>query len=502
MAKNCLIYEALNNIKDMKVEEKPNGLMTLSGVFGVCGVRNNNQRVYETANYAKMVTEMQERIKKDGGIPGELEHPQMMNITLENISHKITEINIDENGLVTGTIELLDTPKGQIAQAIVKGGIPLHISSRATGAVDSKSGNVTLERIATYDLVGTPGFSQARLNLNESQLEDLYNKINLEGSVEIDNTVYTQISESNIYYIAEKEENNVNENDMELKEILEKLEALEARVEELVEENESLREQIDEMEAPQNIDVKKLADGIQAWIVEEYSPMIQEWVMEQYTPSNNEEVIAEAVEEATEVVKEEILETYAPAIQNWVVEHFAPAVEDWCINEFAPGVQNWIIEEYAPETENWMNESFRPKIENKINEAIAESIAESKKSNLTAIDETLKVLEGLEAVKPTYSRKALITENANEPRFVQEMPAAARVKWDLASNEVKESIMRRAKLYNLVNEGAIERFWESIDFAEIKPAQNVYEGLSQIEDERERQIRMGFRNSRFRKNNF
>ena len=256
------------------------------------------------------------------------------------------------------------------------------------------------------------------------------------------------------------------------------------------------------MEAPQNIDVKKLADGIQAWIVEEYSPMIQEWVMEQYTPSNNEEVVAEAVEEATEAVKEEILDTYVPTIQNWVVEHFAPEVEKWCINEFAPGIQNWIIEEYAPETENWMNESFRPKIENKINETINEAIAESKKSNLTAIDETLKVLEGLETVKPTYSRKALITENVNEPRFVQEMPAAARVKWDLASNEVKESIMRRAKLYNLVNEGAIERFWESIDFAEIKPAQNVYEGLSQIEDERERQIRMGFRNSRFRKNNF
>ena len=85
MAKNCLIYEALNDVKDMKVVEKKNGLMTLSGVFGVCGVRNNNQRVYEASNYSKMVTEMQERIKQDGGIPGELEHPQMMNITLENI---------------------------------------------------------------------------------------------------------------------------------------------------------------------------------------------------------------------------------------------------------------------------------------------------------------------------------------------------------------------------------------------------------------------------------
>ena len=47
MAKNCLIYEALNDVKTMEVVKKDNGLMTLSGVFGVCGVRNNNHRVYQ-----------------------------------------------------------------------------------------------------------------------------------------------------------------------------------------------------------------------------------------------------------------------------------------------------------------------------------------------------------------------------------------------------------------------------------------------------------------------
>ena len=474
MAKNCLIYEALNDVKDMKVVKSENGLMTLSGVFGVCGVRNNNQRVYEASNYSKMVTEMQERIKQDGGIPGELEHPQMMNITLENVSHKITDINIDESGVVTGTITLLNTPKGKIAQAIVEGGLPLHISSRATGAVDSKTGSVTLERIATYDLVGTPGFSQARLNLNENQIAE-------------------SINESMVYYITEKEneENNINENDMELKEILEKLEALETKVEELASENESLREQIDEMEAPQNIDLEKLANGIQKWIVEEYSPMVQEWVMEHYGPSNNEEVI----EEAVDAMKEHIVEEVAPAVQKWVVEQYSPQIENWAINEFAPGIQNWIVNEYAPSAEAWLNETFRPQIENTINE----SIANSKKSNLNAIDETLRILEELEATKPTYASKTFITENADEPKFIQEMPAEARVKWDLASNEVKESIMRRAKLYNFVNEGAVERFWNSIDFAEIKPTQNIYEGLEAIQDERERSIRAKLRSSRFRK---
>lgn len=502
MAKNCLIYEALNDVKDMQVVKKDDGLMTLSGVFGVCGVRNNNQRVYETSNYSKMVQEMQERIKADGGIPGELEHPQMMNITLENISHKITDINIDENGLVTGTITLLNTPKGKIAQAIVEGGIPLHISSRATGAVDSKTGNVTLERIATYDLVGTPGFSQARLNLNESQIDDLMNRISEDHSTVIDNTVYAQISESNVFYITEKEnetnENNLVENDMEMKEILEKIEALESRINDLEAENESLRGEIEEAQAPQ-FDLEKLANGIQKWIVEEYSPMIQQWVMEEYSPVNNDEV----VETATDNVKDYIAEEIAPQFQQWVVEHYSPEVEKWCINEFAQGIQNWILEQYAPEVENWMNESYSAKLTEKITEGlkdmVAETIKENKQSNISAIDETLKLLENLEVTKPTYSRKALITENADEPKFIQEMPAESRVKWDLASSEVKESIMRRAKLYNFTNEGAVEKFWESIDFNGIKPVANIYEGLEAIEDERERSIRMKLRSSRFRK---
>ena len=481
MSKNCFIYETLNEVKKMDIKRSDEGLITLSGVFGVCGVRNNNKRVYETSNYSKMVDEMKERIANEGGIPGELEHPQMMNITLENVSHKITDINIDESGTVTGTIALLNTPKGQIAQAIVEGGLPLFISSRATGNVDSKTGNVTLERIATYDLVGSPGFSQAKLHLNENQI--------------------VESIDEGMFYIAETEnldENTLNENtedNMNMDELLSKFEALETRVQvleeknnelqeanqQLQEANEELEEKVEEQaQAKFDENLKKIAEGIQNWIVNEYSPVIQNWILEEFADEHKEEILEE-IDFNQEGKQEELLE----GIQNWVV------------NEYSEGIQKWVVEEFSPEVENWIKESYEPTLVQTVQESIQDTVStqlnESKQNNLNAIDETLQLLEGLDVTKPTYSRKSLITENADEPQFIQEMPAEARVKWDMASQEVKESITRRAKLYNFTNEGAIERFWESINFDEVKPSNTIYEGLENIEDERERAIRAQLR---------
>ena len=471
MANNCLIYETLNGVDKMSVKRNDEGLITLSGVFGVCGVRNNNKRVYETSNYSKMVTEMQERIKNEGGIPGELEHPQMMNITLENVSHKITSIDIDENGTVTGTIALLNTPKGQIAQAIVEGGLPLFISSRATGNVDKKTGNVTLERIATYDLVGSPGFSQAKLHLNEGQVLESID----EGLFYITNKDNT---EENII-------NEHNENNMNMDELLSKFEALEERIEELETANEELREALDEK---QNLDIEKLANGIQKWIVEEYSPIIQNWITEEFAEEFQEQLVEEADETKEDTIEE---------IKEWCSTDLANGIQNWITEEFAEGVQNWITEEYSPNVEGWIKESYEPALTESLTESLTEKfsdmISESKEGNLNAIDETLKLLEGMDVTKPTYSSATIITEHADEPQFLQVMPAEARVKWDMASNEIKESITRRAKLYNFNVEGAVERFWEAINFEEIKPVNHVYEGLQNIEDERERTIRAQLR---------
>ena len=490
--KQSYIYETLNDAKSMTIEKK-NGFMTLSGTFGVCGVRNNNSRVYETSNYKKMVEEMQGRIKADGGIPGELEHPQYMNITLENISHKITDINIDENGVVSGTITLLNTPKGKIAQSIVEGGLPLFISSRAMGNVDPKTGAVTLEKISTYDLVGTPGFSQARLHLNESQMVDFENKMLTEGKAEIGNDVYTQIAESKIFYVTEKEqENKIEENNMDMKELLEKFNTLEEKVNTLENENKTLKEQLEKVP---NFDLKQLAEGIQnwciqefapqiaGWITEEFAPQIAGWITEEFAPEHKDEM----VEEAMDAFKTYLLNEAAPKIQTWIVDDFGGEIERWATTEFAQGIQSWIVEEYAPASQAWLNEQYAPKVE----EQIAAAVTESKKNSLSSIDETLQLLEGIEVGKPVY--KSAKSANEDAPKFIQEMPESVRPLYESASDEMKESINRRAKIYNFSSEGSIQRFWESIDFNAVPQIKNIYEGLDQIADERERAIRESFR---------
>ena len=472
MAKKGIIYETLNEVKTMQIDKSNDGFMHLSGVFGVCGVRNNNQRVYETKNYAKMVESMQERLKK-APIPGELEHPKTMNITTENISHRIDSITIDENGVVSGEITLLNTPKGKIAQAIVEGGLPLFISSRAQGQID-RNGNVTLENLATYDLVGSPGFSQAELHLNESQyFESICESMCFIGNAD-----------------DEKTKVNENNNDMDaetLKQIQEELESLKGQVEYLTEQNNMLQEQLDEVP---NFDLKQIAEGIQNWIIDEYSPTLQNWIVEEYSQKVQDWV----VEQYSKEVQDWCVEHLAPEFQNWVIEHYSPEVQNWCVEQLCPEIQNWIVEEYSATLQTWLNEHYSKDIKADIVESMRNEIKEAKDNKFGMIDSILECLENTTAnQKPQYGRKAnMIAENANAPKYLAEMPAEYRVKYDLAPQEVKESIQRRANVYNWA-EHSVQDFWESVNFEATQTKNLLTEGLDTITDEREKALRARIR---------
>ena len=74
----------------------------------------------------------------------------------------------EDNKQIKGRIRLLDTDAGRQAKALVDAGVPLQISSRAAGAVES-NGKVKIKQLFTYDLVADPGFENAELTrVNES----------------------------------------------------------------------------------------------------------------------------------------------------------------------------------------------------------------------------------------------------------------------------------------------------------------------------------------------
>ena len=511
--KRCLIYETLGKVTNLQVSEAaaPQGMMRLEGVFGVCGIKNQNNRVYDKENYSKMVESLQEVIKTTG-CPGELEHPNSMNINLENVSHKIEDIQMNEDGTITGTILLLNTPKGQIAQAIVEGGLPLYISSRGAGTITNE-GKVTLSTIKTYDLVGTPGFSQAKLTLKQNQtLECLNESANegneiwavVEGVDELDNSSDQGKTSEPKKDDSSKNDNNKNNDDKkvnmnELKEAIDKLsEKVESLEAQLHVAQESLNEvkdiqptnydaiqkwvteefwpnYKDQIQIPESVTAEEiedmisnkisetmdtLADGIQNWVVEEFAPEVQNWVVEEFAPE----------------VQNWIVEEYSPEVQNWIVEEYSPEVQGWITEEFAPEVQGWITEEFAPVIEGWITEEFAPEqskaIEDKVNENVS---AFMESQNAGRLDEIDNILESIAQDQNSDINK-IIAEQNNTNKYkgiyvVESMPAEYKPSWELLTEARQQEIIRSSKMYDFTKEGVLESFWANVNFGKVETKQ-------------------------------
>ena len=165
------------NTKDLLIIEKSSselkfssegGKYVLEGVFGELDKKNRNNRIYTAEEYLPQIEALQAKIKASK-LLGELDHPQNFDISLKNVSHIIEEISYDEGAKqIKGRIRLLDTDAGRQAKALVDAGVPLQISSRAAGAVES-NGKVKIKQLFTYDLVADPGFENAELvRVNES----------------------------------------------------------------------------------------------------------------------------------------------------------------------------------------------------------------------------------------------------------------------------------------------------------------------------------------------
>ena len=171
MTKKYVLQEFMNldYSDDLLTEEEregnKNGIhLVLAGKIQAAGKKNGNGRIYprpildrEMKNYTKLV--------KEGRAIGELDHPDSSVVELKNASHLVTEVwwNGDD---VMGKLKILDTPAGQVAKQLVKGGVQLGISSRGLGSTRQEGGTTMVEddfQLLCFDLVSEPSTSGAFL---------------------------------------------------------------------------------------------------------------------------------------------------------------------------------------------------------------------------------------------------------------------------------------------------------------------------------------------------
>lgn len=144
-----IIVESSNDGKDL----------CMSGLFIQGEVKNQNGRVYPKDEIVTAVESIGKRLTGGETVLGELDHPTELQINLDRVSHMISEMRVEgSNGY--GKLKLLDTPMGKIAEALLKGGAKLGVSSRGSGNVN-ESGRVSDFDIVTVDIVAQPSAPDA-----------------------------------------------------------------------------------------------------------------------------------------------------------------------------------------------------------------------------------------------------------------------------------------------------------------------------------------------------
>lgn len=143
--------------------EKNNGKVILKGIIQKADTCNQNGRVYPRAVLEREVRNYQKFIIENRAL-GELDHPEQSVVNLKNVSHIMREVQMDHNGVVWGTVELLNTPSGKIVQSLVESGVKIGISSRGVGSVERKADYYAVSDdycIICWDIVCDPSTPQA-----------------------------------------------------------------------------------------------------------------------------------------------------------------------------------------------------------------------------------------------------------------------------------------------------------------------------------------------------
>ena len=168
-------------------EGKSNPTTKVRGIFGRVNETNANGRKYPTKVMEGQLKKVQPMIT-ERRLCGELDHPSNDTVKLANASHLITKLELKGDELI-GEAEILNTPAGLTAKALIEGGVCLGISSRGMGTLseDADGSKVVNDdfKLVTFDLVAEPSTRGAfpgavNESVESSFVEDSVNKLTKE----------------------------------------------------------------------------------------------------------------------------------------------------------------------------------------------------------------------------------------------------------------------------------------------------------------------------------
>jgi hypothetical protein len=178
MNKQLLVDYTVFEVSPQQINEsltQNNGRLIVTGVLQRANAQNQNGRVYPMDVLQREAKKYNETFIAERRALGELDHPDSSVVNLNNVSHNVLSMAWNGNDLV-GTVEILNTPSGNILKALFQSGIRLGISSRGMGSVKEvmREGNMTLVvqddfDLIAFDFVSNPSTHGAFLSpVNES----------------------------------------------------------------------------------------------------------------------------------------------------------------------------------------------------------------------------------------------------------------------------------------------------------------------------------------------
>ena len=159
-----VLIRDVNTFRLSLIEGVEGGKLILRGEVGRAGVPTENGRVYTESVWRKQIAALQKAMKARK-VLGNINHPPDGRTDLKDVSHILTDLQLNEDGIVIGTLEILPTRVGLDLAAILRSNVPLRVSSRGYGSViRNQSGEDVVQdyyTLVTFDFVADPADSTA-----------------------------------------------------------------------------------------------------------------------------------------------------------------------------------------------------------------------------------------------------------------------------------------------------------------------------------------------------